>query len=66
MAIVSFLLLAAAGWFYAAANYQDRGYWWADRTCDNFPSLCDSPALVVAGAGIAIALYVGIKFFKDS
>ena len=64
MAFIAFLLLAAAGWFYAAANYQYRGYWWADQTCNYFPGFCESPTAVVGGAAIAILLFVGIKFFK--
>jgi hypothetical protein len=64
MAYIAFLLLAAAVWFYAAADLQNHGHAWADRTCSSLPSLCNSPASILAGAAIAILLFVADRIFK--
>ena len=56
LAIIS---LAAGGWFYASALFQNRGYAWADATCTSMPIFCGSPSTVLTLAiGVAVILFI--------
>ena len=57
MLFVVLLMLAATGWFYAAATFQNQGYAWADQTCAGTPLLCGSPHIVAIRAVVAVVVF---------
>jgi hypothetical protein len=60
MPLVVLIALAVSGWFYAAAAYQNRGYSWADETCQSMAMFCDEPhkVAIVAVACVTMLLIV--------
>jgi len=59
MWIVSLFLLAAGGWIYAAAEYQNYGHAWADTTCTALQGACDHPYFVLyATLGAATVVFI--------
>ena len=65
MLFVALLMLAATGWVYAAATYQNHGYAWADQTCAGMPLLCASPHIVAIGAGAAVAVFFVMQSMRS-
>ena len=65
MLFVALLMLAATGWFYAAAAFQDQGYDWADQTCASMPSLCASPHIVAIGAVAAVVVFFVMQAMRS-
>jgi hypothetical protein len=66
MLIVALLVLAAGGWIYAAAGFQDHGYAWADQTCASVQGLCNSPNLVFGAAVAAVVILIVVHTVRSS
>jgi len=59
MSLISLVLLAAGGWIYLAAQFQNDGYAWAFNTCSGLYGLCDNPNSILYGAiTLAAAIFV--------
>jgi hypothetical protein len=65
MPFVVFLTLAFTGWFYAAATYQNRGYAWADQTCESMPSFCAEPHKVGIVAIAVVTMFLILRVVKS-
>jgi hypothetical protein len=66
MLIVALLVLAAGGWIYAAAGFQDHGYAWANQACASMQGSCNSPDLVFGGAVAAAVILVVLHTVRSS
>jgi hypothetical protein len=66
MLFIALLMLAAAGFFYAAATFQNQGCAWADQACTSMPSLCASPHIVAIGAVVVIVVFFVMDKIKSS
>jgi hypothetical protein len=65
MPFVVFLTLAFTGWFYAAATYQNRGYAWADQTCESMPSFCAEPHKVGIVAIAVVTMFLILRVVRS-
>jgi hypothetical protein len=65
MPLAVLIALAVTAWFYAAAAYQNRGYSWADQTCETMASFCESPHKVAIVAVAIVTMLLIVRVVKS-
>jgi hypothetical protein len=67
MQFAALLVLAAGGWFFAAAMLQYSDYTWAAQTCSGVPVFCNSPYLMlIVAVAVAAAFFIAAWISEPS
>jgi hypothetical protein len=66
MSLLAFSALAAAGWIYAAAAFQDYGKVWAVDTCTSLSILCAHPHFILYGAIVSTVIVYAVNTIKGA